>query len=130
MGYISQHSSRAKDLTLAAGRGQPSIINEDLLVIGNVKSPGRLHIDGEVLGAVQCDSLLLGGRASLLGDVTAEEVIVNGTLTGSIRARRVTLCSDCKVEGEIFHEHLTIEQGAYFEGVSRRTDNPDEAKRS
>ena len=76
MGYISQHSPRGED---AAGRRQPSMINEDLLIIGNVKSPGRLHINGEVQRAVQCDSLLLGERASLLGDVTAEEVIVDGT---------------------------------------------------
>ena len=129
MGYISQHS-RAEDLTAAAGQRQPCIINEDLLIVGNVKSPGRLHIDGDVRGSIRCDSLLLGEKASLLGDVTAEEVIVNGMVTGSIRARRVTLCSNCKVEGEIFHEHLTIEQGAYFEGVSRRTDNSQDANHS
>jgi cytoskeletal protein CcmA (bactofilin family) len=27
-------------------------------------------------------------------------------------------------EGEIMHRKLTIEQGAYFEGKSRRSDNP------
>jgi cytoskeletal protein CcmA (bactofilin family) len=28
------------------------------------------------------------------------------------------------VEGDIFHQSLAIEQGAYFEGKSRRSDNP------
>jgi cytoskeletal protein CcmA (bactofilin family) len=28
------------------------------------------------------------------------------------------------VEGDIFHQSLAIEQGAYFEGKSRRDDDP------
>jgi cytoskeletal protein CcmA (bactofilin family) len=37
---------------------------------------------------------------------------------------RVTLQAQSHVEGEIFHQSLAIEQGAYFEGKSRRSDNP------
>ena len=35
-----------------------------------------------------------------------------------------------RIEGDIIHQSLAIEQGAYFEGKSRRTDNPLEVKAS
>ena len=32
--------------------------------------------------------------------------------------------SSSHVEGDVFHKSLTIEQGAFFEGKSRRSDDP------
>jgi cytoskeletal protein CcmA (bactofilin family) len=43
---------------------------------------------------------------------------------GSIRGVRVTLQSSSHVEGDIFHQSLAIEQGAFFEGKSRRSEDP------
>jgi cytoskeletal protein CcmA (bactofilin family) len=43
---------------------------------------------------------------------------------GSVRGLRVTLQAQSHVEGDIFHQSLAIEQGAYFEGKSRRSDDP------
>jgi cytoskeletal protein CcmA (bactofilin family) len=107
-----------------SGEGLPSMINKDLSIVGNVTFKGELHIDGQIQGAVYCSSLVLGENSRLNGDVIAEDVIVRGGVTGSIKALRVTLQSKCHVEGEIFHQKLVIEQGAYFEGASRRSDNP------
>jgi cytoskeletal protein CcmA (bactofilin family) len=50
--------------------------------------------------------------------------VVRGKVIGSIRGLRVTLQSQSHVEGDIFHQSLAIEQGAYFEGKSRRSDDP------
>ena len=36
----------------------------------------------------------------------------------------MTLQAQSHVEGDIFHQSLAIEQGAYFEGKSRRSDDP------
>ena len=60
----------------------------------------------------------------LLGRVIAEDIVVRGRVVGSIRGLRVTLQAQSHVEGDIFHQSLAIEQGAYFEGKSRRSDNP------
>jgi cytoskeletal protein CcmA (bactofilin family) len=99
-----------------------STINKDLSIVGNVTFKGELHIDGQIQGAVYCSSLVLGESSRINGDVIAEDVIIRGEVTGSIKALRVTLQSKCHVEGEIFHQNLVVEQGAYFEGGSRRTD--------
>jgi cytoskeletal protein CcmA (bactofilin family) len=67
---------------------------------------------------------LLGDKAQVRGGVTAEDVVVRGRIIGLIRDLRVTLQGQCHVEGDIFHQGLAVEQGAYFEGKSRRSGNP------
>ena len=102
----------------------PSIIGEDLTIIGNVASKGEIQIDGEIQGDIRCSSLLLSDKAQLRGSVVAEDIVVRGHVVGSIRGLRITLQAQSHVEGDIFHQSLAIEQGAYFEGKSRRSDNP------
>lgn len=109
----------------------PSIIGEDLTINGNVSSKGEIQVDGEIQGDINCGSLLLGDKATIQGSVIAEDVVVRGKVMGSIRGLRVTLQAQSHVEGDIFHQSLAIEQGAYFEGKSRRSDDPmAEAKSS
>lgn len=102
----------------------PSVIGEDLTVEGNVISKGEVQLEGEIKGDVHCASLVIGDKALIEGGVVADDVIVRGRVVGSIRGHRVTLQSSSHVEGDIFHQSLAIEQGAYFEGKSRRSDDP------
>jgi cytoskeletal protein CcmA (bactofilin family) len=102
----------------------PSIIGEDLTITGNVTSKGEIQVDGEIQGDIRCSSLLIGDKSQVNGGVVAEDVVVRGHLIGSIRGLRITLQAPSHVEGDIFHQSLAIEQGAYFEGKSRRSDDP------
>jgi cytoskeletal protein CcmA (bactofilin family) len=108
----------------AASRVAPSIIGEDLTINGNVASKGEIQVDGEIQGDIHCNSLLLGDKSQVTGGVTADDVVVRGKVLGSIRGLRVTLQAQAHVEGDIYHQSLAIEQGAYFEGKSRRSDDP------
>ena len=108
----------------SASKMVPSIIGEDLTIRGNVTSKGEIQVDGEIEGDIRCGSLLLGDKAQVTGGVVAEDVVVRGHIVGSITGLRITLQGQCHVEGDIFHQTLAIEQGAYFEGKSRRSDNP------
>ena len=108
----------------SASKMVPSIIGEDLTITGNVTSKGEIQVDGEIQGDIHCGSLLLGDKSKVEGSVIAEDVVVRGKVLGSIRGLRVTLQSQSHVEGDIFHQSLAIEQGAYFEGKSRRSDDP------
>ena len=101
-----------------------SIIGEDLTIRGNVTSKGELQVDGEIEGDIRCGSLLLGDKSKVTGSVAAEDVVVRGHIVGSVRALRITLQAQSHVEGDIFHHSLAIEQGAYFEGKSHRSDDP------
>jgi len=108
----------------SASKMVPSIIGEDLTIKGNVSSKGEIQIDGTIEGDIRCGSLLLGDKSQVTGGVAAEDVIVRGHIVGSIRGLRITLQAQCHVEGDIFAQSLAIEQGAYFEGKSRHSDNP------
>ena len=105
-------------------RSAPSLIGADLVIIGNLISNGQVQVDGEVQGDIHGTHIVVGETARITGGIVSEEVVVRGTVMGSIRGRKVMLQSDSKVEGDIYHKTLAIEQGAYFEGKSRRSDDP------
>jgi cytoskeletal protein CcmA (bactofilin family) len=104
--------------------GAPSIISSELVVRGTLISAGDVQIEGKVDGDIRATSLVVGDKAVIVGDLYAEECIVRGRVEGSIRARKVQLCATCRVEGNILHEALSVESGAFFEGNCRHSDNP------
>jgi cytoskeletal protein CcmA (bactofilin family) len=95
-----------------------STIGEDLLITGNVSS--KSHLQGDV----HCTSLTLGENYHIEGNVTAEEVTIQGRLIGSVRALQVMLQATSHVEGDLLHKELAMEQGAYFDGASRCSEDP------
>ncbi len=123
-------SERSSSSGKSAGKVVPSVIGEDLTITGNVVTKGEIQVDGEIQGDVHCGSIMVGEKAAITGGIVADEVTVRGRVTGSIRAFRVSLQSNSHVDGDIFHQSLAIEQGAYFEGKSRRSDDPVSAGKS
>ncbi len=105
-------------------RGAPSVIGPDLLITGNLISRGEIQIDGEVQGDVHATNLVVGDSARITGGIVADEVVVRGHVMGSVRGKRVLLQNSSHVEGDVYHQTLAIEQGAFFEGKSRRTEDP------
>jgi cytoskeletal protein CcmA (bactofilin family) len=57
-------------------------------------------------------------RRAINGGVEADRVVVNGRVEGPIRGSEVVLKSRAHVVGDIQHQRLSIEPGAYFEGRS------------
>src|SRR5262245_61871813 len=106
-----------------------SVISNDLKIIGQglkIISRGTLQVDGEIEGDVGGAELIIGEQGKVTGTVAAERVIVRGRISGVIRARTVALQASARVEGDIHHMSLAIEQGAEFDGRCRRPGNPAE----
>ncbi len=114
----------AAPLQTRTERSAPSVIAADLLISGNLVSKGEVQIEGEVQGDIHATHVVVGERARITGGILAEEVVVRGHVMGSIRGRRVMLQSTSHVEGDVYHQALSIEQGAFFEGKSRRSQDP------
>jgi cytoskeletal protein CcmA (bactofilin family) len=108
----------------APAKGGESRIGSDLVIVGNLISKGEIQIDGEVQGDLHAANIVIGETARITGGIVADDVIVRGTVMGSIRGKRVVLQSSSRVEGDVYHSQLAIEQGAFFEGKSRRVDDP------
>jgi cytoskeletal protein CcmA (bactofilin family) len=111
--------------------GPKSVIGNDLRIIGQglkIISQGTLQVDGEIEGDVGGAEVIIGEKGRVTGTVAAERVIVRGQISGVIRGVTVTLQASSKVEGDIHHMSLAIEQGAEFDGRCRRSADPSELK--
>lgn len=119
------NTAQARPLAGRPGeRTTPSLIGPDLTIVGNLVSRGEVQVDGEVQGDIHGTNVIIGERAKITGGIMGEEVVVRGHVMGSIRGKRVMLQASSHVEGDIYHQALSIEQGAFFEGKSRRSEDP------
>ena len=117
----------ARPASAAFRPGSPSatsVIGTDLVIQGNLTSKGEVQIEGEVQGDIHATHVVIGEHARVTGGVIAEECVIRGHLLGTVRGRRVLLQGSAHVEGDVYHQTMAIEQGAFFEGKSRRTDDP------
>ena len=112
------HASDAR--TEIAIKAVPSIISADLSIDGNLNSGGEIQVDGVVNGDIKCKALIVGVKGSVVGEVVAQTVRMHGAVKGMIRAKSVFLASTARMSGDVEHESLAIEPGAYMEGHCKR----------
>jgi cytoskeletal protein CcmA (bactofilin family) len=93
-----------------------SVLASDLVFEGNVSGPGDLHVDGTLKGDVKVARLTVGDTGNIEGNVQAEYVEVRGRVVGGVMGKQVKLVSTAYVDGDITHEQLSIDVGAYFQG--------------
>jgi cytoskeletal protein CcmA (bactofilin family) len=119
----------AKRPAPSAGAATSSVIGRDLTIIGSglkIVSRGMLQVDGEVQGDVIGQKVVIGPTGKVTGLVNAEEIVVQGAVYGTIKAVDVKLTSSSVVEGDLYHQAFALEQGASFEGRSRRAATREE----
>ena len=100
----------------------PSIISPDLRVNGDLVCSGDIQVDGWIEGDIQSRNVVIGEGATVHGAVQGENVRICGIVNGQIRADNVTLEKSARVTGDILHKSLSIEQGAFLEGMCKRID--------
>jgi cytoskeletal protein CcmA (bactofilin family) len=101
-----------------------SVLSSDLTVTGNLKTSGDIQVEGTVEGDIRAHLLTIGESATIKGEVTADDVVINGRIVGRVRGLKVRLTSTARVEGDIIHKTIAIESGAHFEGSVQRQDDP------
>lgn len=113
----------------AASTMGTSVIGTDLTILGDkitIISQNKLQIDGDVRGDVSGKQVVIGEDGSVVGTVCAELIEVRGGVRGAIKAQTVTLHPTAEVEGDIFHQTLSISEGAQFDGRVRRAKDLSE----
>lgn len=101
-------------------RASPSIIGSNCSLAGDIASDGEVHVDGHVVGDVRCVTLVIGEGGGVTGEINAETVRVLGAVTGQITASAVELAKTARILGDITHDSLAVEAGAYVEGRFNR----------
>ncbi len=100
----------------SSGKSVPSIISADLKITGDLVSAGEIQIDGTVEGDIECSALIIGVNGSVSGEINAQSVRLHGKVDGVIRAKTVYLAATAHMVGDITHESLAIDPGAFMEG--------------
>jgi len=106
----------------AAQSSVPSIISADLRITGNLKSDGDIQVDGHVEGDIDSATLTIGEGAHVKGHISCESVRVCGTVDGAVKAKSVVMAKTARVIGDIIHDSLAIEAGAFIEGNIKRLE--------
>jgi cytoskeletal protein CcmA (bactofilin family) len=124
---LSQRIANSSGTSHAAPNKAPnaerSVIGNDLKISGQgLKIIGRgvLQVDGEIEGDVQGAEVIVGELGKVTGMVAGQQVIIRGTVSGVVCGVTVALQGSSKVKGDVHHMSLAIEQGAAFDGRSRR----------
>ncbi len=125
-GMAESAEPRADFTPSAPPKSKPaaSVLSSDLTIVGNIKSSGDIQIEGSVEGDVRSQVVIVGESAVVRGEVVGDEVIVHGRVVGRLRGVRIRLTATARVEGDIVHKTIAIENGAHFEGSVQRQDDP------
>jgi cytoskeletal protein CcmA (bactofilin family) len=92
--------------------GTFSIIGPDVVIKGDIQASADLHVDGRIEGDISCHSLVQGENGAVTGAITAESARLAGHVKGSINAGQLVVLNTARIEGDVFYDALTIEQGA------------------
>lgn len=91
-------------------------------VKGDLFSEGDIQLDGLVNGDVRSKHVTVGKLAVINGSIIGDNLRVSGTVNGEITARVVILTSTARVTGDINHDSLSIQAGAYVQGLCKRVE--------
>ena len=101
-----------------------SCLAAGMSITGNIVCDGPMQVFGRIEGEVRAGEIEIGEGAEVEGNITAQDLTIRGHVKGTIRAVRVRLLGNGRVDGDIFHGTLSIEEPARFEGGSRPVENP------
>jgi cytoskeletal protein CcmA (bactofilin family) len=98
-----------------------SVIASGMKIVGDIESTGVVKIEGIVEGSVRgARQLLLGRQGTVHGDIRAHEVVIGGTVVGTIVAdERVEIQGTSSVQGDIHTKSIVVLEGGVINGTVR-----------
>jgi cytoskeletal protein CcmA (bactofilin family) len=116
---VPAHSERPEgEINTLLGRGSE--------FEGKLTFEGTVRIDGKLSGEIFSDDVLvIGEGAEISAEIEVGVIIVEGNVTGNIRAKRaVELHSPARMKGNIETPSLYIDKGVMFEGHCKMDVGP------
>jgi len=102
-----------------------SLVAHGTRIQGHVLFQDGLRIDGDVLGDIRASDqhpsiLVVSESASIVGEIHADHVIINGKVKGPVFAfSLLELQPKARIEGDIAYKALEMHQGAIIAGQLR-----------
>lgn len=88
---------------------------------GRLLAAGRIRLDSWLEGEIVCSRLEIGPDGYVLGNVYAREVMIEGQIVGTVTGGMVHLMEGAFVEGDIFHNVLSLHATATLSGKAVRS---------
>jgi cytoskeletal protein CcmA (bactofilin family) len=107
---------QAQPPAASSGGSSVSVISKALKITGQLESTEDIQIEGEVEGDVRAISVSVGPNAKIKGTVRGDQVQVSGAVDGKIEAKKVVLTRTARMTGDVIHQDITIESGAFIDG--------------
>ena len=79
----------------------PTIIARGCKILGDIHHLGELHLEGEVVGSLHCDRLVICDGASVCGDIDGKTVTIAGKVSGQVSADSVDIGATAQIDGDI-----------------------------
>ena len=98
---------------------EPSYIGRDMVIEGQMSCEGELHIDGSFRGTVRARVCVVDLHGVVHGELSGEIIHVRGRVIGPIQGSKVYIHAGAHVEGDVFQDSISIENGAYVYGTIR-----------
>ncbi len=102
----------------------PSILSRDLVVTGEISTDGDVQIEGRLEGNIKATTLTIGEQGAVNGKIIAGTVLIRGKVTGKIDANTIEMTETANVMADLVQDHLTIANGAFFDGKCSRKTKP------
>jgi cytoskeletal protein CcmA (bactofilin family) len=99
-------------------------------VEGTLETQGTFRINSEMKGTlVSRETLILGEKAAVEGEIIGNQVMVSGRFDGTLRAtKKVEIQPTGIVTGDVYSPCVIIEPGAVFEGQCHILPPGDDAR--
>lgn len=108
--------------------GLTAFIDEGSEIEGRYTFRGTVMLNGHFKGEISTtDTLIIGDKGVMNGDVRAGQVLISGEVVGNVSAtERVELKRTARVFGDVEAPVVVVEEGVLFEGHCRMTkSNPN-----
>ena len=116
MSVFGKKDTFEQNLKKAEGEAISSIIDSSVVIKGEITFKGKTRIDGQVIGNIKGEHLILSKTGKIEGDIDVASFICHGSMRGNAKANIITLRKECSILGKIEAHSLTVEPGAIIDG--------------
>lgn len=100
-----------------------TLVGQGVIVTGDIKFQGGLHLDGTIIGNVtmadnaEGSVLVISDRGKVEGDVHVAYAVINGEVKGNVFAsEKLELSSKARISGNVEYNLLEMASGAEING--------------
>jgi cytoskeletal protein CcmA (bactofilin family) len=97
-----------------------TVVGPNTSVQGDIRSSGGVRIDGDFGGTIDiAGNLIVGEQAKIVATISANNVQIQGTVQGTVTAKRLEILDTGKLWGDIQVDSFVLDDGGFYRGQSK-----------